>query len=154
MEGAEIPVGGAVQISTCTLLPFLCPSQGQRGMPAQGCRGLQNRENQPRCCQTQQRRTDPGPRRSASLQHVSSRKTQANQHMQQSKSLFFFSLWSGADVWLQADEHAYLVDAGKILDNEAEEDPGEQSPSHLQGASQQVEPGGALSQQRMQRTIK
>lgn len=61
---------------------------------------------------------------------------------------------AGAEVWLQADEHAYLVNAGKILDNEAEKNPGEQSPSHLQGASQQVVPGGALSQQPRQRTIK
>lgn len=58
-----------------------------------------------------------------------------------------------ADLWLQADEHAYLVNAGKILDDEAEKNPSEQSPSHLQGASQQVVPGGALSQRR-QRTIK
>lgn len=62
--------------------------------------------------------------------------------------------WKGADVWVQADEHAYLVNAGKILDNEAEKNPGEQSPGHLQGTSQQVVPGGALSQQRKQRTIK
>lgn len=52
----------------------------------------------------------------------------------------------GADVWVQADERAYLVNAGKILDDEAEKNPGEQSPSHLQGTSQQVVPGGALNE--------
>lgn len=59
----------------------------------------------------------------------------------------------GADVRVQAEVYAYLVNTGKILDNEAEKNSSEQSTCHLQGTSQQVVPGGALNHQRRKRII-
>ena len=55
-------------------LPFPSPSRGQPRMPTPGCRGLQSQEILPHRCQTRQRRTDPAPRRTASLPSVSAEK--------------------------------------------------------------------------------
>lgn len=51
------------------------------------------------------------------------------------------------------EEHAYLVDTRKVLDEEAEKNPSNHPTSHLQHASQEVVPSGAYKDQQVKYTI-
>lgn len=49
-------------------------------------------------------------------------------------------------------EHAYLVSTRKVLDEEAEKNPSNQTTSHLQHTSQEVVPSGTLKEQQRKYT--